>query len=404
MVREFDIAGNSIPLRDETEPAFISARSETSRELNLCEQAARRIHTFLVTRQVFDGALIGPDPGVRFNYRFWRFIKSVFPRANWRDERYYLQAQGYWILANWMLSQADGDLYEKVALAATEQVLTRQRGDGAWDQPNPEWKGRITTVEGIWASLGLLESYRHCGRTAYLDAALKWHEFLESKIGYQKFAGNIAVNYFADRTEEPVPNNSALALRYLANMADITGDASFLDKCDGLLRFIQEAQLVSGEVPYIYGNPQRVHFQCFQYQAFLYLDVLEYYRLTGNWQARSVLIRILGFLERGISPEGFVYYQCGQRHRVVNYHAGAVAAAFASAHEIGVSGQDEFADKAYRCLLRQQCDDGSVPHSRGDYGFLSDRRAYPRYLTMMMFHLLTREISTREACGATAHE
>ena len=144
----------------------------------MVEQAAQRIHRFLTTQYVVDGALLGPDPGVRFNYRLWRFFKSYFPRIKWNDHLYYLQAQGYWILANWMLSKAHGDPYEEIALAATDQVLQRQRDDGAWDQPNPEWKGRITTVEGDWASLGLLESYRRSGRTVYLEAVLRWHDFL----------------------------------------------------------------------------------------------------------------------------------------------------------------------------------------------------------------------------------
>ena len=245
-------------------------------------QSAKRIQGFLADRYLVDGALIGPDPGVRFNYRFWRFFKSYLPVVKWNDDLYYLQGQGYWILANWMLSQSDTEgNYKDVALAATDQVLTRQRDDGAWDYPNPEWKGRVATVEGIWASLGLMESYRHSGETRYLEGALRWHKFFEDRIGFQEFDGNIAVNYFAHKICEPVPNNSALALRYLANMADATGDSKYLDRCAGLLHFIRNAQLPSGEVPYIYGDPKWLHFQCFQYQAFLYLDVLAYHRLTG---------------------------------------------------------------------------------------------------------------------------
>ncbi len=360
-------------------------------------QAAQRIHEFLVRQHVVGGALIGPDPGVRFNYRFWRFFKSCFPNFNWRDDLYYLQCQGYWILANWMMSCSERDACEDLALAATDQIVARQRADGAWDQPNPEWKGRVVTVEGVWASLGLLASYRRRNRPAYLDAVLRWHDFLETKIGYQEFDGNVAVNYFANEIGEPVPNNSALALRYLANLAEVTGDSTYLAKCEGLLDFLRNAQLSSGELPYVYGNRKRIHFQCFQYQAFLYLDVLEYYQLTGDTRARDVLEGILGFLKSGIAPSGFAYYQCGQKSRTVNYHTGVVAAALASAQQLGIPGYSELAEKAYRYLLLQQRQDGSVPHSRGDYGVLSDRRAYPRYLAMMVFHLLHHSHQDRSA-------
>ena len=359
-------------------------------------RSAKRIQKYLVDRHVVDGALIGPDPGVRFNYRIWRFLKSYFPRVNWNDDLYYLQGQGYWIHANWMLSQLDDDGdYADVAVAATDQVLERQREDGAWDYPNPEWKGRVATVEGIWASLGLMESYRRSGETMYLDAVLRWHEFFEQRIGFREFDGNIAVNYFADKVDdENVPNNSALALRYFANMADVTGEQDYLDRCDGLLRFIRMAQLPSGEVPYV--HPSRVHFQCFQYQAFLYLDVLNYYRLTGDENARGVLAGIIRFLQGGISPEGYVYYQCGQKRRTVNYHTGVVAAAFSTAEEVGEMGCMPLAERAFGYMLRQQREDGSIPHSRGDYVVLSDRRSYPRYLAMMIFHLVSA--SGQERC------
>ena len=95
---------NAAPLDSDNDPVFV--------------QAANRIQSFLADRHVTDGALIGPDPGVRFNYRIWRFLKSYLPRVNWNDDLYYLQGQGYWIHANWMLSQvcSEGD-HAEVALA-----------------------------------------------------------------------------------------------------------------------------------------------------------------------------------------------------------------------------------------------------------------------------------------------
>ena len=93
----------------------------------------------------------------------------------------------------------------------------------------------------------------------------------------------------------------------------------------------------------------------------------------------------------------------------MNYHTGVVAAALATAQELGVPGQNALADKAFRYLLRQQREDGSVPHSQGDYGVLSDRRAYPRYLAMMVFHLVSQSHRGRVAAvknsvdGETSH-
>jgi hypothetical protein len=51
----------------------------------------------------------------------------------------------------------------------------------------------------------------------------------------------------------------------------------------------------------------------------------------------------------------------------------------------------ELADRAFGWVLRQQRADGSFARfSRGDYGVLSDRNEYPRYLAMTLYHLAER--------------
>ncbi len=65
--------------------------------------AAKRLHRYLFNNHWTGHALIGPDPGIRFNYRIGRFIKSYFSSIDWKDDLYYLQGQGYWILGNWLL-------------------------------------------------------------------------------------------------------------------------------------------------------------------------------------------------------------------------------------------------------------------------------------------------------------
>ncbi len=39
-------------------------------------QAAISLHRYMVGRHWTGHALVGPDPGIRFNYRIGRFVKS----------------------------------------------------------------------------------------------------------------------------------------------------------------------------------------------------------------------------------------------------------------------------------------------------------------------------------------
>jgi uncharacterized protein YyaL (SSP411 family) len=354
--------------------------------------SALAIHQCIERQFLIDGAMIGPDPGVRFNYRIWRFLKSYTPWFPWNDGLYYLQGQGYWVSANWMLSEENDDRFARLALAATRQVADRQRTDGAWDYPNPEWKNRVATVEGMWASFALLESYRRTGCEEFLERALQWHRFFENNIGFQIYKGMTAVNYFAGKTENPVPNNSALALRYLANMANATGDTHFLTICSPMVDFLRQVQRPTGEFPYVVDDPRMQHFQCFQYHAFFYLDVWNYYVLSGDERVREMLQGVLRFMRGALAPSGYCYYQCDQHYRTVNYHTVAAAAALSACTNIGLSDAEvaeyqSLAERAVRYVLQLQRPDGSIPHSRGDYHFLSDQRKYPRYLAMMLFHL-----------------
>src|SRR5437764_3211510 len=115
--------------------------------------AATKLHRYLVDAHWNGQALIGPDSGIRFNYRIGRFIKSYLRGVPWRDNYYYVHGQAYWILANWRLLALTGqDTYRDIAVRCSECMLTQQRDDGAWEYPNVEWKGRIATVEGTWGS------------------------------------------------------------------------------------------------------------------------------------------------------------------------------------------------------------------------------------------------------------
>jgi hypothetical protein len=364
--------------------------------MDKCSHAALKLHRYLVVRHWKNQALVGPDPGIRFNYRLGRFIKSYLPAVSWADDLCYMQAQGYWVLDNWHLFSRTGEeTYHNIAFRCSEYILAQQRDDGAWEYPNPAWKGRIATVEGTWGSLGLLESYRQSTDPRFLEGALRWHRFLIETIGFQRSGDELAINYFADRPSWRVPNNSALVLRFLAELADVTGDTSYLQPCAGLLTFLQSVQKPTGELPYeiegTSGGKCRLHFQCYQYHAFQCLDLSSYYRISGDQTSLPLITGVLEFLRTGQANDGHAFYECGKRHREVTYHTAVLGAAFAKAGQLGLDGYEEPANRAYTYLLRLQRSDGGFIHSQGDYRRLTDRRSYPRYLAMILYHLLLHD-------------
>lgn len=364
--------------------------------------AAKKLHQFLVSKHWNGEALIGPDPGVRFNYRIGRFIKSYIRRVRWNDDLYYLQAQGYWVLGGWKLFTRIGEeAYRDIAVRCSKYILKQQRDDGAWDYPNPEWKGRTTTYEGTWGSLGLLETYRQTADRTFLRGALRWHEFLIEGIGFQQIGDELAVNYFGNRVGPRVPNSSATTLRFLSELTDVTGDRAYLKPCAGLLTFMQRVQKPTGEFPYAVGGVTNTayhqpHFQCYQYNAFECLNLIRYYELIGGSTVQALVAKVLNFLREGLGEYGYAFYACGNQYRTVTYHTAALGAAFAKASQLGIEGYDSLADRAYAYLLRLQGPDGGFLHSQRDYRLLTDHRSYPRHLAMILYHLLHPESGIQE--------
>jgi hypothetical protein len=355
--------------------------------------SALQLHRYLLSKYWTGNALIGPDPGIRLNYRVGRFIKSYLSSIKWNDNYYYLQAQGYWILANWQLFNRTGEgSYREIALKCSAYMLKQQQEDGAWLYPNPEWRGRVATAEGTWGVLGLLESYRQTADPEILAGILRWHKFLIEVTGFQVQGNELAINYFANRDGMRVPNNSIFVLRFFLELAAVLNDESYLQPAEGMLNFLCAVQQPNGEFPYGVAEnastAQRLHFQCYQYHAFACLDLLRYYELRHETPVRSLLTKVLGFLRSGIATDGHALYECGNYHRQVTYHAAALAAAFARAAQLEVADVSGLAMRAYSYVLQQQEPDGSFPHSRHDYYVLRDRRTYPRYLSMILYHLL----------------
>jgi hypothetical protein len=357
--------------------------------------AAVRLHRYLVDTHWRPEGLIGPDPGIRFNYRIGRFVKSYLGGAVWKDDLYYLQAQGYWVLGNWLLFRRLGtEACRDIAVRCSATMLDRQRADGAWDYPNPEWNGRVATAEGTWGSLGLLETYRHTNDRQFLDGALRWHRFLVEEIGFRRTGDELAVNYFANLGRTRIPNNSTFVLRFLAELADLTGDREYCRPCSGMLALLRNVQRENGEFPYRVPEPDcraGIHFQCYQYNAFQCLDLARYYELEPDPAVPPLVTRLGQFLRGGLSPAGYAFYQCGSRRRRVTYHTAVLAAAYRAAGRFDRDGYREVADRACEWLLERQRPDGGFPYSQADYRVLSDRRSYPRYLAMILLHLLMQD-------------
>lgn len=354
-------------------------------------QATQRLHHFLVDAHWRDGSLAGPDPGVRLNARIGRFAKSYLPKAEWNDDLLYMQGQGYWILSNWEMwnRTADG-AFRSIAVEASDRILAIQRPDGAWDYPNPEWKGRVATVEGCFAALALLDSFEQTSADVYLERAISWYDYLEHEIGFREQGG---VNYWAHNSGVygGVPNNTALALRTLARFAAVTGDDSYLERAPSLVHWLGSVQKETGEFPYAISEEGELteHFWCFNYNSFEFLDLNRYFAATQDPAVPPILEGLAQFLTSGVSSSGACRYECDSDRPTVLYYTGALALALREADALGLGEYSHLADAASQWLLDRQREDGSFEfYSAGNYGLLHDRRSYPRYLAILLNHLV----------------
>ncbi len=352
--------------------------------------AAERLHNYLLARHYDGGLLRGPDAGVRFNLRAWRFLKSAFNFLPWHDDYVFIQTQGYWILSNWMLHEATGSArWRTVALESTEATLRLQRADGTWAYPLPERKHLIATVEGNWGAIGFLASYARQPEQRYLEGAVRWYDYLVGRIGFQQHDAGKAINYF-DKPRGKVPNNSVEAAWVFARLWRATGDERYLEHVDGMADFLRSVQLSTGELPYVVESPyerRREHYLCYQYNAFQFLKLAWLDRLRPSETVAAILRGLANFLASGVTACGACAEDCSSRRVEVDYYTAALAAALDEAARLNlVDGR--VAESAYSRVTARQQHDGSFIYSRGDYGFLHDSRPYPRPMAMTLFHLL----------------
>src|SRR5579872_718292 len=148
--------------------------------------AAQRLHAYLESYHYKVGLLCGPDAGVRFNLRLWRFLKGSLQFIPWGDDYVFMQSQGYWVLANWLLYQATGERhYRDIAIQSTEATLRLETPQGFWRYPLPERKHLIATLEGVWGGAALLATYGRESRREFLDGATRAYDFIVNRIGFQ---------------------------------------------------------------------------------------------------------------------------------------------------------------------------------------------------------------------------
>lgn len=362
--------------------------------------SALRLHRHLAAHHVHDGRLAGADQGVRWNIRVWRFWKSAFPALSPRERHFFLQGQGYWALANWTLFDLTGDSrFAHMAGAASEAALAAQRPDGAWDYPLRERRHLVATVEGDFGAITLLEAHRRGLGDRFLDGALRWHQVVETRIGYQEYrpgggpSRGRAVNYF-DRPRGLVPNNTCEWIWVLGRLATATGDPRFSAPVPGLLDFLEAVQRENGELPYEIGgihDPRtREHYLCYQYNAFQCMKLAWFAAAHDDRRARAIAERLADYLVGGVLASGAVRASCDSVLPEVVYYADAVAMALDVVTRLGWRDHREVADRAFGFVRSRQRGDGGLPFSRGDYHLLSDRGPYPRYLAMSLYHLAER--------------
>jgi hypothetical protein len=352
-------------------------------------EAAHRLYRHILRTHWNGQAIAGPDPIGKINWRVTRFVKSYTRWLPWKDNLAYLQGQSYWVRDNLVIFEmTDDSTHLDIADQCARFVAERQLANGAWEHPPiRERRGFISTVESVWACLGLISAYRGLDNPSFLDSVLKGYGALVNAIGLVQFRDSLAIKYHA-HTKELVPNVTTMLLWLLAEIYKATRDKQYLNHAEKMIRFLEYSQMEDGELQYIYDL--RPHFQCFQYNSFQFLDLANYYAITRDERVRTILSGMARFLSSGITECGSCRYDCFTENPETNYWTAALAEALRRAYQLGLGQYQDLSERAYRRLLSRQNAEGGFDFSTGNYGFLSDRQSYPRQQAMILQFLLSR--------------
>jgi hypothetical protein len=129
---------------------------------------------------------------------------------------------------------------------------------------------------------------------------------------------------------------------------------------------------------------------CFQYNAYQLLDLIHVYQLRPSDQLLAIVRKLADFVAGGVADDGSCRYNCFVKRPEVLYWGAAIGHALQMAHDLGLGDFSAPSEQAYRHLLTRQRADGGFDFSHKNYRWLSDRRSYPRYLAMILAHLLAR--------------
>lgn len=351
--------------------------------------AALKLYCHLFSQYWTDGLLVGPDPIGKINWRVTRFIKGYLPWLPWADCFAYMQTQGYWIQSNVQLFALTQDsVYLDRVEECADTVIRKQNPDGTWMHPPlQERQNFVSAVESVWAGLSLATAYKKLQKNAYLEALIKTYDGLVNKIGLRTLKDSLAVNYYA-HANSLVPNVTTMFLWLVAELHILTSETRFLKHTNQMIRFLAYSQLPTGELQYSYA--ERPHFQCYQYNSFQFLDLLNYYRLTKDEQVYHILTKMAHFLASGLTKRGSCRYDCFKENPETNYWTAALAAALFEVHRLEIDSYQNLSEQAYQRLLTQQNSNGSFYFSDKNYRFFADRRSYPRQQAMILMFLLTR--------------
>lgn len=352
-------------------------------------EAVLKLHQHVVNQHWDGQAIVGPDPIGKVNWRISRFVRSYLSFVPWNDRYVFMQGQGYWIISNILLGILTKDeSYLEIARRCANYVVKNQGPDGGWKYINfRERRHLIGTVEGCWASLGLLAAYRQFGGKPYLDAAKKWYSFLINETGFVAYKDSLVPNFF-NRPGIIVPNAASITLWFMAELSQTSNDELYLEKAEGIVQFLPYGQMENGEFEYHFHS--RPHFMCYQYNAYQFLDLANYYELTADKHVFEILDKLASYLLTGATERGSAHYDCYKDTPEVNYWTAALAAALRKAHELDLGNYLAHSERVYNYLINQQRPDGGFDFSTRNYGLLRDARSYPRPLAMILFHLLDR--------------